>query len=253
MTAAMITFAPPFADAAAHFVFVIVAGSRYAVREITGPEDAVAVAAAAAAATTVDAIFVEGNRAPSPQLRHEIARMPGHARRVCHVCEQGEQGVFKAMVMKPVLPWHVRSFMAGVRYRKEAADVPQEGATGEQASRILVVEDNTTNQFVMRKILQNVGCTFEIAENGQAAIDTVERDQFDLVFMDCQMPILDGLESTRIIRKCGKQYSSIPIVALAASAVEGDEQTCRDAGMDGYVANPVRIQQIKSAIGRFNG
>jgi CheY-like chemotaxis protein len=59
------------------------------------------------------------------------------------------------------------------------------------------------------------------------------------------MPVLDGLEATKIIRRCGKQYSSILIVALTASAVEGDEQTRRDAEMDGYLAKPVRIQQIK--------
>jgi CheY-like chemotaxis protein len=169
------------------------------------------------------------------------------------MCEPGEHATLGAAIVKPVLPGHVRSFMNGVRYRTEALAIQAPDAKAEdRPSRILVVEDNKTNQFVMRKILQNIGCTFEIAENGQEAIDTLERDRFDLVFMDRQMPVLDGLEATGIIRNCGKQYSSIPIIALTASAVEGDEQTCRDAGMDGYLAKPVRIQQIKSAISRFN-
>jgi CheY-like chemotaxis protein len=142
--------------------------------------------------------------------------------------------------------------MNGIRYKQQNLEIQSKDvAQDDQASRILVVEDNKTNQLVMKKMLQNIGCTFAIAENGREAIDTLERDQFDLVFMDCQMPVLDGLEATRIIRKCGKQYSSIPIVALTASAVEGDEQTCRDAGMDGYLAKPVRIQQIKGVISKF--
>ncbi|OHT15630.1 hypothetical protein TRFO_13996 [Tritrichomonas foetus] len=118
-------------------------------------------------------------------------------------------------------------------------------------TRILVVEDNKANQFVMQKILSHIGCFFKIAENGREAISALDTENFDLIFMDCQMPVLDGLEATRIIRSSGKEYSTIPIVALTASAVEGDEKTCRQAGMDAYLAKPVRIQQITNAIKQF--
>jgi signal transduction histidine kinase/CheY-like chemotaxis protein len=258
----MVSYAPPFSDKAEHIVVVLaqdhvvsasivetVKALRFIVRAVEHPEQVMAIAAS----SKIDAIFLEGEKDWARQLKQVLTRMPGEAPRVCHVCEPAEQSIFSAVVIKPVLAVHVQSFMHGVRYHTEAPDTQGNDAQAEdRPSRILVVEDNKTNQFVMRKILQNIGCAFEIAENGQEAIDTLERERFDLIFMDCQMPVLDGLEATRIIRQCGKQYSSIPIVALTASAVEGDEQTCRDAGMDGYLAKPVRIQQIKSAIGRFN-
>jgi CheY-like chemotaxis protein len=76
-------------------------------------------------------------------------------------------------------------------------------------------------------------------------------DRFDLVFMDCQMPVMDGLEATRRIRASGARYMDVPIVALTASAIEGDEEQCKEAGMNGYLAKPVRIQQITDAIKKF--
>jgi signal transduction histidine kinase/CheY-like chemotaxis protein len=262
LSSVMYTFVPPFSDHADHSVIVLatdpgveaaiaehVQTLRYSLKMVSNPEEVMAIAAV----SKVDAIFVEGDKTWWEQLRQLITRIPGDPPRVCSICEPGEQAMFPTVIVKPILPAHIRAFMNGVRYRKEPPEVhAQDGQVGDQPRRILVVEDNKTNQFVMRKILQNIGCSFEIAENGQEAIETLERAKFDLIFMDCQMPVLDGLEATKIIRKCGKQYSSIPIVALTASAVEGDEQTCREAGMDGYLAKPVRIQQIKSAISRFN-
>jgi CheY-like chemotaxis protein len=194
----------------------------------------------------VDSVFAECGGSAWLQLRHAIARIEKPPI-ICGVGETGEEGV---ILVYPIVPSAIEIFMNGVRYRQTGIQIKT--PTEEKPSRVLVVEDNKTNQFVMQKILSNIGCTFEIAENGQEAIDVLERDNFDMVFMDCQMPVLDGIEATRIIRKCGKSYSSIPIVALTASAVEGDEKTCREAGMDGYLAKPVRIQQIKTAIGKFH-
>jgi CheY-like chemotaxis protein len=118
--------------------------------------------------------------------------------------------------------------------------------------KILVVEDNSVNQLVMSKMLTKLNMTYKIADNGLRALEQLEEEHFDLVFMDCQMPVMDGLEATRRIRAAdGKRYQNVPIVALTASAIEGDEEQCRDAGMDGYLAKPVRIQQITDAIRKF--
>ena len=103
----------------------------------------------------------------------------------------------------------------------------------------------------MKKILQNIGCLFSIADNGLIALDLLEKESFDLIFMDCQMPILDGLETTKIIRKSNKSYNNIKIVALTASAIEGDEEKCLSVGMNAYLSKPVRLQQICDIIKVF--
>jgi CheY-like chemotaxis protein len=255
----MFLYAPPFSDRRPHVVLALVADERiaalladvlprqrYEVRRLERPEDVIGECGAAC----VDALFVEGDGALWPQLKHVLARIR-EPPPTCCLAEPGEAAVFSLTLLKPVLPDHLIAFMNGVRYKRQI--VAQEAVQTEDGpQRILVVEDNKTNQLVMRKILQNIGCTFEIAENGQEAIETLEKQSFDLVFMDCQMPVLDGIEATRRIRRSGKGYSSIPIVALTASAVEGDERTCREAGMDDYLSKPVRIHQIKGALGKFH-
>ena len=117
--------------------------------------------------------------------------------------------------------------------------------------KILVVEDNRVNRYVMEQMLKKLNMKFELAENGAIALDVLDQEEFDLVFMDCQMPVMDGLEATRRIRGSEKAYRDVPIVALTASAIEGDEELCRSVGMNGYLAKPVRIQQIMEAIKKF--
>jgi signal transduction histidine kinase/CheY-like chemotaxis protein len=263
LQAVMSPYSAPFSDGREHVILTMISDEQvfemmsrilemqhYVVQPFNHPDDLLSICQS----RKVDLVFVEGDRSVWPQVKHVVARIPQQsAPKVCSLCDTGETGVFRYSLVKPLLPENLMAFVNAIRYKQKAQDMANQDVKQEdQTSRILVVEDNKTNQFVMKKILQNIGCTFEIAENGREAIDTLERAQFDLVFMDCQMPVLDGLEATRIIRRCGKQYSSIPIVALTASAVEGDEQTCRDAGMDGYLAKPVRVQQIKGAINKFH-
>jgi signal transduction histidine kinase/CheY-like chemotaxis protein len=262
MRAVMVPYSAPFSDGREHVIATLVCdemiadtvkkvgeAQHYVMVSCVHPEDLMGICQA----RRVDLVVVEGDCSVWPQVKHVVARIPvERAPKVCSLANAGEAGFFRCSITKPILPENFISFLNSVRYNEKALQSEAQDVTqGEQSSKILVVEDNKTNEFVMKKILQNIGCTFEIAENGREAIETLERSQFDLVFMDCQMPVLDGLEATRIIRRCGKQYSSIPIVALTASAVEGDEQTCRDAGMDDYLAKPVRIPQIKGAINKF--
>jgi CheY-like chemotaxis protein len=117
--------------------------------------------------------------------------------------------------------------------------------TSSRSLRVLLVEDNAINQMVAAKLLERHGHAVVIAENGRAALETLEGEQFDLVLMDVQMPVMDGLEATAAIRQreagTGRH---LPIVALTANALVGDRERCLRAGMDGYVAKPFQVQSL---------
>lgn len=113
---------------------------------------------------------------------------------------------------------------------------------------VLVAEDNQVNQMVARKILEKLGCTCEIATNGVECLKLLEDQSFDLVLMDCMMPIMGGLEATRKIRSSGAAYASIPIVAFTANASPEDQQQCRDAGMNDYMDKPVSIDRLAQVL-----
>jgi CheY-like chemotaxis protein len=116
--------------------------------------------------------------------------------------------------------------------------------------RILVVEDNPVNQRVAAGLLARLGITAEIAADGQEAVDRITAQPFDLVLMDVQMPRLDGLEATRILRQRG---AGVTIVGLSANAFETDRQAGLDAGMDDFVTKPVTRRKIEDILGRWWG
>ena len=107
-----------------------------------------------------------------------------------------------------------------------------------RGKKILVVEDNDINQQVATELLQDAGFVVEVADNGQIAVDMVERTNYDLVFMDMQMPVMDGVEATRLIRR-KLDTARLPIVAMTANAMDRDRQACLDAGMNDFVAKPI--------------
>jgi two-component system sensor histidine kinase/response regulator len=109
--------------------------------------------------------------------------------------------------------------------------------------RILVAEDNPTNQEIALAILEGAGIVVEIANNGKKAVEALQRSRFDAVLMDIQMPEMDGYEATRIIRKDSK-FKSMPIIAMTAHAMKGDEEKCLKAGMDGYVSKPISQDRL---------
>lgn len=124
---------------------------------------------------------------------------------------------------------------------------------GDFDQRILVVEDNPVNQRITRLQLEKLGCSVAIATNGVEAMETLAAESFDLVFMDCQMPEMDGYEATRAIR-CGvrpRVRSDVPIVALTANAMATDLERCQDAGMNDCLTKPVRIDGLASMIRRY--
>jgi signal transduction histidine kinase/CheY-like chemotaxis protein len=117
--------------------------------------------------------------------------------------------------------------------------------------RILVAEDNPVNKEVALSMLESFGLNVDTVENGKEAFDASALVQYDLVLMDMQMPIMDGLEATKKIRlreEIDQQFSKYPIVALTANAVEGDMQRCINAGMDGYLSKPFSKAQLYDVI-----
>lgn len=112
-----------------------------------------------------------------------------------------------------------------------------------KGARVLVVEDNTVNQMVAKGLLERVGVVVYVASNGQEALDTLHREKFDCVLMDVQMPVMDGLEATRRIRATPALMDT-PVIAMTANVGNEEHTRCREAGMDGFVTKPVRVQML---------
>jgi CheY-like chemotaxis protein len=135
------------------------------------------------------------------------------------------------------------------------ADIPRDvpsvaGAPGGPA-RILVVEDNQVNQKVVTAVLRKRGFSIELANDGQEALNKLGNSAaFDLVLMDVQMPVLDGLEATRLIRK-EQRWNGLPIIAMTAHAMNGDKERCLEAGMNGYISKPVHPSLLLSTVDEF--
>ncbi|MBF0444274.1 MAG: response regulator [Magnetococcales bacterium] len=117
-------------------------------------------------------------------------------------------------------------------------------------SNILLVEDNAINQQVARELLERVGLEVDLASNGQEALDRLDKKNYDAVLMDVQMPVMDGLEATRHIRKQPK-YRNLPIIAMTAHALIEDKRRCRAAGMDEHIAKPIRPERLYAILAHW--
>jgi len=123
-------------------------------------------------------------------------------------------------------------------------------AAGEFSGRVLLVEDNPVNLGVVQKALTRLGLSCETATDGLAALAQFERQRFDVIFMDCQMPVMDGYEATRRIRHMETQQGRVPtpVVAMTANAMVGDREKCINAGMDDYLAKPVSLSELRACV-----
>lgn len=118
--------------------------------------------------------------------------------------------------------------------------------------RVLLVEDDETNRLVAERMLKKLGCAVTTATNGKEAVDAWETGRFDAIFMDCQLPVLDGYEATRSIRsREAERGDHVPIIAMTAYAMKGDRERCLEAGMDDYVSKPISVESIQGALGRW--
>jgi len=132
--------------------------------------------------------------------------------------------------------------------------VPEPKPVGKQL-RIMLAEDNPVNQEVGRLILEGLDCLVNVVDDGQQAVEEFMSEPYDLVFMDCQMPEVDGYEATKMIRNReamnpGKKHR-VPIIALTAHALEGDRELCIDAGMNDYIAKPFNAGQISEMLKKW--
>jgi PAS domain S-box-containing protein len=172
--------------------------------------------------------------------------------------ESESKGLFHASLSKPVRSNLLyESLIKAIR----GGSAPQEEASSRGTAslagvRILVVEDNPINQLVVTEMLKSWGVSVVAVDNGKKAVDRTLVDAFDMVLMDVQMPEMDGLEATMAIRKREQQSGRhLPIVAMTANAMKGDEEKCIQAGMDSYMCKPVQpkllVERISTAVGRL--
>ena len=117
--------------------------------------------------------------------------------------------------------------------------------------RILIAEDNTINQLVVARMLDKFGCKYHIVANGLEVLETMKSTEYDLILMDCQMPEMDGYVATQMVRESKTLNNKIPIVALTANAVKGDEDKCRDAGMNEYLTKPINKATLEHVLRKY--
>jgi len=173
-----------------------------------------------------------------------------------------ELGV-SSILRKPINAATLFDALAALTGAQLSGDTPpqpqaeQAATPGFEGVRVLLVEDNRVNQLVAKEMLKRKGFEIFTAENGRIGLERIQKESFDLVLMDVQMPEMDGLEATRHVRAAEEQAlreglapRHIPIVAMTANAMPGDERTCLDAGMDAYVAKPLNITELLDTIAR---
>jgi CheY-like chemotaxis protein len=119
-----------------------------------------------------------------------------------------------------------------------------------RGARVLLVEDNKINQVVAIGFLEDAEIAVDLAENGEVAVQKVRENNYDAVLMDVQMPVMDGVEATQVIRSDAR-FRMLPIIAMTADAMASDQQQCLDAGMNDYVAKPINPQQFFSVLSRW--
>jgi two-component system, sensor histidine kinase and response regulator len=115
---------------------------------------------------------------------------------------------------------------------------------------VLLVEDNRTNQMVAQNYLESFGCMIDLAVNGQEAVEKHSQNQYDIILMDCSMPVMDGYDATREIRSREDEGNHVPIIAMTAHAMEGDREKCMEAGMDDYLSKPVHKQNLNTILSK---
>lgn len=115
-----------------------------------------------------------------------------------------------------------------------------------KGKKILIAEDDFANQKVASLFLRKIGCEPELVSNGEEAVERVKLQHYDLILMDCRMPVMDGLEATRQIRQL--ESARTPILAMTANVDQQDKEKCFAVGMDGFISKPVNLQQLKETI-----
>jgi PAS domain S-box-containing protein len=136
------------------------------------------------------------------------------------------------------------------RHQLEESDIYEVTGSRSYTGRVLLVEDNKANQVVAVSMLKKLGLKPKLAEDGRQALEELAGSDYDLVLMDCQMPVMDGYEACREIRR-GEKGGQIPVIALTANVSGSDRKKCRDAGMDDFLAKPFTMDEIAAVLERW--
>jgi signal transduction histidine kinase/CheY-like chemotaxis protein len=189
--------------------------------------------------------------ADRPAERVEYLPQQGHLLLLAsHAESRSLRGVVRDGVRIATRPWRRRQFLEavsetlGFRAPEESTEPDPFPPVRAQRGRVLLVEDNLVNQRVAQAMLERLGVAVALASNGIEAVAAAGREPFDLIFMDCQMPEMDGIAATRAIRAAETSGSRIPIVALTANAMDGEREVCIRAGMDDYLSKPIRREAL---------
>ncbi len=209
----------------------------------------------------MDGAELGGKIKESPEIRHT---------RLIMMTSLGERGDaarfaqlgFDGYLTKPLRQWQFRQcleLVLGSAHAPQAASTPglvtrhTVSEARKRRARVLIAEDNHTNQMVALKLLEKMGYRADVVANGQEAIAALHNIPYDLVLMDCQMPQLDGFEATRHIRnpKSEVKNHDVPIIAMTAGAMKGDRERCLQAGMNGYLSKPVHPGELAEELERW--
>ncbi len=156
-------------------------------------------------------------------------------------------------LLKPVLKADLRNIFltcAGSQAKKSSSPIAA-GDPSQRKLHVLVAEDNSVNQMVITRLLSKLGHTFVVAPNGKQALQQVFAASFDAVLMDVQMPEMDGLTATGLIREReSREGGHVPIIAMTAHAMKGDRERCVQAGMDDYLTKPIHFEEVAQALNR---
>jgi CheY-like chemotaxis protein len=167
------------------------------------------------------------------------------------------KSLFDAYLAKPIRQSHLFDALVGLLAREPAAPVAAAAPVKPQLDpqmaarhplRILLAEDNVVNQKLAMRLLQQMGYRADLASNGIEAVESVQRQTYDVVLMDVQMPELDGLDATRQICAMMESAKRPRIVAMTANAMQGDREMCLEAGMDDYLTKPIRVDRLVEAL-----
>ena len=166
-----------------------------------------------------------------------------------------EELLFNAQISKPIKPSQLYDVLVNLFARETAVAVTggntmalDPGMAQKHPLRLLLAEDNMVNQKLALRLLEQMGYRADVAANGLEALQAVERQPYDAILMDVQMPEMDGLEASRQINKRWNRAERPRIIAMTANAMQGDREMCLAAGMDDYMTKPIRVQELVAAL-----
>ncbi len=192
----------------------------------------------------------------------ELANIPAFIMVTAHsradLLEQARDTHLDGLVTKPVCPSSLldgilsalgkQVVRPGRQQQRRSANFESEQSV--RGAWILLVEDNKVNQELALEILSNAGILADLAENGKEAVEMVSQNNYDGVLMDCQMPVMDGYEATRIIRS-DPRFTNLPILAMTANATSGAKELCLESGMNDHIGKPIDIHQLFATMSRW--